>query len=74
MIRKKRKICRFCEKQVKRIDYRDERILRKYVSERGKIVPGRVTGVCAKHQKWLAQAIKRARMMGMLPFTSRDLD
>jgi small subunit ribosomal protein S18 len=74
VIRKKRKICRFCEKQVKRIDYRDERILRKYVSERGKIVPGRVTGVCAKHQKWLAQAIKRARVMGLLPFTSRDLD
>ena len=74
MIRKKRKICRFCEKQVKRIDYRDERILRKYVSERGKIVPGRVTGVCAKHQKWLAQAIKRARAMGLLPFTSRDID
>jgi small subunit ribosomal protein S18 len=74
VIRKKRKICRFCEKQVKRIDYRDERILRKYVSERGKIVPGRVTGVCAKHQKWLAQAIKRARTMGFLPFTSRDLD
>jgi small subunit ribosomal protein S18 len=74
VIRKKRKVCRFCEKQVKRIDYRDDRILRKYVSERGKIVPGRVTGVCAKHQKWLSQAIKRARMMGMLPFTSRDLD
>jgi small subunit ribosomal protein S18 len=74
VIRKKRKICRFCEKQVKRIDYRDERILRKYVSERGKIVPGRVTGVCAKHQKWLSQAIKRARAMGLLPFTSRDLD
>jgi small subunit ribosomal protein S18 len=74
VIRKRRKICRFCEKQVKRIDYRDERILRRYVSERGKIVPGRVTGVCAKHQRWLSTAIKRARVMGFLPFTSRDID
>jgi len=74
VIRKRRKICRFCEKQVKRIDYRDERILRRYVSERGKIVPGRVTGVCAKHQRWLSNAIKRARVMALLPFTSRDID
>jgi len=74
VIRKRRKVCRFCEKQVKRIDYRDDRILKRYVSERGKIVPGRVTGVCAKHQRWLSQAIKRARVMGFLPFTSREVD
>lgn len=74
MIRKRRKICRFCEHQVKRIDYRDDRILKRYISERGKIIPGRVTGVCAKHQRWLARAIKRSRSMGFLPYSSRDID
>lgn len=74
MIRRRRKTCRFCENQVKRIDYRDDRILKKYVSDRGKIIPRRVTGVCAKHQRWLSTAIKRARVMALLPFTSRDLD
>jgi small subunit ribosomal protein S18 len=72
VIKKRKKICRFCEKQVKRIDYRDDRILNRYISDRGKIVPGRVTGVCAKHQRWLSRAIKRGRVMGLLPFTSRE--
>ena len=70
--RKRRKVCRFCENKVIRIDYRDDRILSKYVTERGKIVPGRVTGVCPKHQRWLSRAIKRGRNMALLPFTSRD--
>ncbi len=74
MIRKRRKICRFCEHQVKRIDYRDDRILKRYISDRGKIIPRRVTGVCAKHQRWLSTAIKRARVMSFLPFTSKELD
>lgn len=74
MIRKRRKICRFCEHQVNRIDYRDDRILKRYISDRGKIIPRRVTGVCAKHQRWLSTAIKRARMMAFLPFTSKEID
>jgi len=74
VIRKRRKICRFCEHQVHRIDYRDDRILKRYISDRGKIIPRRVTGVCAKHQRWLSTAIKRARGMAILPFTSKELD
>jgi small subunit ribosomal protein S18 len=71
--RRRRKVCRFCESRVKRIDYRDDKILGRYVTDRGKIVPGRVSGVCPKHQRWLATAIKRGRVMGLLPFTSRDI-
>ncbi len=71
--RRRRKVCRFCENKVKRIDYRDDRILNRYVTDRGKIIPGRVTGVCPKHQRWLSKAIKRGRTMALLPFTARDL-
>ncbi len=74
MERRRRKVCRFCENQDIRIDYRDAKILRRYVTDRGKIVPSRVTGVCAKHQRWLARAIKRGRTMAMLPYTSLDSD
>ena len=72
MYRKKRKVCRFCENRVTRIDYRDSKILNKYITDRGKIVPGRVTGVCPKHQRWLTISIKRSRSMAMLPFTSKE--
>jgi small subunit ribosomal protein S18 len=64
----KRKFCRFCEKNVRDIDYKDIDILRRYVPERGKITPRRVTGTCAFHQRKLSIAIKRARLLAMLPY------
>lgn len=68
MERRKRKICRFCDQKVAVIDYKDDRTLRKYLTERGKIIPRRVTGVCARHQRQLTQAIKRGRVLALLPF------
>jgi small subunit ribosomal protein S18 len=68
MERRKRKMCRFCDQKINVIDYKDDRILRRYLTERGKIIPRRVTGVCAKHQRQLTQAIKRGRVLAMLPF------
>ncbi len=73
MERRKKKTCRFCDEKLVRIDYRDERLLRRYVTERGKIVPGRMTGTCAKHQRRLTTALKRARIMALIPFTAEDL-
>lgn len=66
--KRKRKMCRFCDQKVVQIDYKDDRILRKYLTERGKIIPRRVTGVCARHQRQLTRAIKRGRILAMLPF------
>lgn len=68
--RRRRKPCRLCENKVKVIDYKDERLLRRFVLERGKIVPRRVTGNCARHQRLLTTAIKRARHLAMLPYTA----
>jgi len=65
----KKKVCRFCTQKLK-IDYKDGDILRKYITERGKILPRRITGTCAKHQRALAQAIKRARIIALLPFVA----
>jgi small subunit ribosomal protein S18 len=64
----KRKFCRFCQRNVREIDYKNVDILRKYVPERGKISPRRITGTCAYHQRKLAMAIKRARLMALLPY------
>lgn len=64
----KKKVCAFCQDKTKVIDYKDVNRLRKYVTEKGKIVPRRQTGVCSKHQRELANAIKRARIMALLPF------
>jgi small subunit ribosomal protein S18 len=68
MERRKRKICRFCDQKIKSIDYKDDRMLRRYLTERGKIIPRRVTGVCARHQRQLTTAIKRGRVLALLPF------
>jgi len=68
MERRRRKMCRFCDQKIKVIDYKDDRMLRRYLTERGKIIPRRVTGVCAKHQRQLTQAIKRGRILALLPF------
>jgi small subunit ribosomal protein S18 len=64
----KRKVCMFCVDKSEHIDYKDVAKLRKYVTEKGKILPRRQTGVCAKHQRELATAIKRARVAALLPF------
>ena len=60
--------CPFCKEKVKYIDYKDIKLLRKYVTDRGKIKPRRVTGLCAQHQKDIATAVKRARVMALMPF------
>ena len=66
----KRKVCMFCVDKVENIDYKDTAKLRRYVSERGKIVPRRISGNCAKHQRQLTTAIKRARIIALLPFVA----
>jgi small subunit ribosomal protein S18 len=66
------KSCRFCADHVYWIDYKDERDLRRYLNDRGKIVPRRQSGICAKHQRMLTTAIKRARVVALLPFTSES--
>lgn len=63
--------CVFCSQNTKVIDYRDAEVLRRFVSSQAKIIDPRHTGVCAKHQRRLARAIKRARVMGLLPFVRR---
>ncbi len=68
--RPKRKVCMFCVDKVENIDYKDVAKLRRYVSERGKIVPRRISGNCAKHQRQLTTAIKRARIIALLPFVA----
>jgi len=65
---RRRKPCVFCVNNVKEIDYKDVETLRKFITERAKIIPKRVTGTCAKHQRALARAIKTARIMALLPF------
>ena len=63
-----KKICAFCAEKNETIDYKNVAKLRKYMTEKGKIIPRRTTGVCAKHQRVLAKAIKRARLVDLLPF------
>ena len=64
-----KKVCRFCANKTK-IDYKDADALRRYMTERGKILPRRITGTCAKHQRELAKAIKRARAISLLPYVA----
>ena len=66
----RRKVCSFCVDKVECIDYKDINKLNKFTSERAKILPRRVTGTCAKHQRELTTAIKRARQVALLPYTS----
>jgi len=67
--RGRRRVCRFCTDKAILIDYKDPQALRYFVTERGKIVPQRISGTCAKHQRAVTQAIKRARLIALLPFT-----
>ena len=68
MMRRKRKVCIFCADKVEFIDYKDTAKLRKFISERGKILPRRISGTCAVHQRELNTAIKRARQVALLPY------
>ena len=67
--RVRRKVCSFCVDKVEHIDYKDLNRLRRYITERGKILPRRISGSCAKHQRQLTTAIKRSRNVALLPFT-----
>ena len=68
--RKRRKVCQFCVDKCQSIDYKDTAKLRRFVSERSKILPRRTTGVCAPHQRQLMNAIKRARQIALLPYVT----
>ncbi len=68
--RPRRRVCSFCVDKVEQIDYKEVDRLRLFLTERGKILPRRVSGCCAKHQRKLTQAIKRARIVALLPFTT----
>lgn len=67
----RRKVCKLCLRKAKSVDYKDVDLLRKFITDRGKILPRRITGTCAKHQRILSRAIKRARMVAFLPFVSK---
>jgi small subunit ribosomal protein S18 len=67
----RKKFCRFCSEKTEFIDYKDIKILRSYLTERGKILPRRMTGTCAKHQRELTESIKRARNIALLTFSEK---
>jgi small subunit ribosomal protein S18 len=67
---RKKKVCRFCVEHVDFIDYKRVEMLQPFVQERGKILPRRMTGTCSRHQRWLGEAIKRARNIALLPFAT----
>ena len=66
----RRKVCTFCTDKIEYIDYKDVAKLRRYVTERAKILPRRISGCCAKHQRQLTVAVKRARQIALMPYTS----
>ncbi|MCD6407464.1 30S ribosomal protein S18 [bacterium] len=68
MAKKKSKVCQFCKEKAEEIDYKDIGKIKRFTSGRGKILSSKLTGTCAKHQRMLAKAIKRARFLGLLPF------
>ena len=69
-IRKKRKVCAFCAEKLDDIDYKDVARIKKFLSERSKILPRRITGNCAKHQRFLTTAVKRSRHIALIPYIS----
>jgi small subunit ribosomal protein S18 len=69
----RRKVCRFCADRTMIIDYKDSKLLKHFTSERGKIIPRRITGNCAKHQRELTAAIKRARQIALLPYLATSI-
>jgi len=68
MLMTRRKICRFCENRIFYIDYKDDRLLHRFITEEGKIIPRRISGTCAQHQRQLVKAIKRSRHMAILAY------
>jgi small subunit ribosomal protein S18 len=68
---RRKKVCRFCVDKVDDINYKDSKLLGSFISERGKITPRRISGVCTPHQKRLSEAIKQARNIALVPFASR---
>jgi small subunit ribosomal protein S18 len=66
----RRKVCRFCADKALKVDYKDQQALKYFLTERGKIIPRRISGNCAKHQREIATAVKRARMVAILPYTA----
>ncbi|MDA8402159.1 MAG: 30S ribosomal protein S18 [Deltaproteobacteria bacterium] len=69
----RKKVCRFCADQNLKIDYKDSRLMRNFVSERGKIMPRRITGNCAYHQRRVSKAIKISRIVSIMPYTSVNI-
>jgi small subunit ribosomal protein S18 len=69
----KRRVCAFCQDKIENIDYKNIVLLRSYISDRGKITPRRKSGACAKHQRRLAMAIKRARHLALLPYVAAHI-
>jgi small subunit ribosomal protein S18 len=70
MMRRRRKFCKFCTEKVDYVDYKDIKLLSQFVPERAKILPRRISGVCAAHQRKLSQALKRARHLALLPYVA----
>lgn len=68
--RPRRKVCAICADKIEHVDYKDIALLRRFISERGKILPRRVTGACAKHQRKIQLAVKQSRAIALLPFTA----
>ncbi|TBR17316.1 30S ribosomal protein S18 [bacterium] len=68
--RPRRKVCRFCAEQIKKVDFKQIQVLRTFTTERGRILSSRITGNCAKHQRQLTRAVKRARYLALLPFSA----
>ncbi|EOD00032.1 30S ribosomal protein S18 [Caldisalinibacter kiritimatiensis] len=68
--RRRKKVCNFCADKIEKVDYKDVDKLKKYITERGKILPRRINGNCARHQRQLTRAIKRARNIALLPYTT----
>jgi len=69
---RRKKVCRFCENKIEYIDFKDDRMLRRFVNERGKIIPRRISGNCARHQRRLTRSIKRARVLAIMAFESES--
>jgi small subunit ribosomal protein S18 len=67
------KVCKFCEAKIDYIDYKDEKLLRRFLTDRGKIIPRRMSGVCERHQRMLNTGIKRARQIALLPFLAETI-
>jgi len=70
-IYRRKKVCKFCVDQNMTIDYKDAKTLKHFITERGKIIPRRITGTCAKHQRSLSTAIKRARHLALIPYVGK---